>query len=302
MSRAAIDIGTNSVKLLVLDEHGRQLVRDIATTRLGESLAKTGKLHDDAIARTATQVGDFVEKARQMGATDISVTGTAACRRASNTDTLASAIMSIAGIPLRILSEADEALFGFIGARSVLTPGAPSVVIDIGGGSTEFTVGVESPEFSVSIPFGAVTVTETWLHHDPPRPEELTNAIGEVQDALEEIFRIHPSLASALHHVGIAGTFVTAAAVEIGLDIWDESALQGFVLTREAAEDVFRTMATESLAERKLNPGLPAERADIIVGGMCVVVAIMRRLALGEIIISTRGLVDGVLASERMSP
>jgi exopolyphosphatase/guanosine-5'-triphosphate,3'-diphosphate pyrophosphatase len=146
-----------------------------------------------------------------------------------------------------------------------------------------------------SFPVGAVVLTETELHRDPPRPEELTNAIGLVTDFMDDLVREHPQVLEATRVVGVAGTIVTIAAVELGLASFDGSALHGMRLTRDAAEDVFRTLATEVLADRVCNPGLPPERADIIVGGCCALVAIMRRLRISELTVSIHNLLDGVV-------
>ena len=176
----------------------------------------------------------------------------------------------------------------------------PTLVIDIGGGSTEYTVGILDAEMSASIPFGSVTATASHTGSQRPKPEDLTNLIGAVADELEELGREIPALSSPSRVVGIAGTIVTIAAVEIGLTEFNANELHGFELTRDAAEDVFRTLATETLDERVLNPGLPRERADIIVAGCCILVATMRRLHLDSIIVSTRSLLDGIAQRDRL--
>jgi exopolyphosphatase/guanosine-5'-triphosphate,3'-diphosphate pyrophosphatase len=275
----------------------------IATTRLGDTLQQLGSLSDAAIARTVDTIASHIEVARSHNASRIVVTGTAACRRASNTQQFIDAVQDRTGITVEVLSEKDEATFAFQGALAGLPEVlAPTLVIDIGGGSTEYTVGVLDAEMSASIPFGSVTGTASHITTDRARPEDLTNLIGAVSDELEEIQRAIPALNTPARAIGIAGTIVTIAAVEIGLASFDDAALHGFVLTRDAAEDVFRTMATETLAQRVLNPGLSADRADIIVAGCCILVATMRRLRLDEIIISTRSLLDGLAARERLKP
>ena len=275
----------------------------IATTRLGDTLQQLGSLSDAAIARTVDTIASHIEVARSHNASRIVVTGTAACRRASNTQQFIDAVQDRTGITVEVLSEKDEATFAFQGALAGLPEVlAPTLVIDIGGGSTEYTVGVLDAEMSASIPFGSVTGTASHITTDRARPEDLTNLIGAVSDELEEIQRAIPAVNSPARAIGIAGTIVTIAAIEIGLASFDDTALHGFVLTRDAAEDVFRTMATETLAQRVLNPGLSADRADIIVAGCCILVATMRRLRLDEIIISTRSLLDGLAARERLKP
>ena len=300
--RAAIDVGTNSTNLLVVDAGGGDLARRYATTRLGEGLGSSGRLTDEAIERTVAAIESHARTARELGAETVEVVGTAAFRRASNTADLVQRL-SGAGLVLEILPERDEARLAFDGALSGLTAvDVPTLVIDIGGGSTEYTVGVREADQWASIPFGAVTATEAHFDTDPPRPEDLTNLIGAVADELEELGRTMPALTSPGRVVGVAGSIVTIAAVELGLQDFDESALHGMELTKDAAEDVFRTLATESLADRKLNPGLPAPRADIIVAGCCILVATMRRLRLESITVSTRGLLDGAVRRGRLAP
>jgi len=201
-----------------------------------------------------------------------------------------------------VLSESDEASLTFSGALIGLPViDTPTLVIDIGGGSTEYTVGTQSIDVFASIPFGAVTSTDSHISSDLPRPEDLTNLIGAVSDELEDITRDHPIVGTAIRAVGVAGTIVTIAAVELGLHEFDDSALHGMALTREAVEDVFRTVATEPLTLRVQNPGLGPDRADIIVAGCCILVATMRRLHLAEITVSTRGLLDGVAHRVRLN-
>jgi exopolyphosphatase/guanosine-5'-triphosphate,3'-diphosphate pyrophosphatase len=302
MSVAVIDVGTNSTNLLVQDNDGLDLARVVATTRLGEALQQTGLLSDEAITRTVDMIASHIAVATSHGVSHVVITGTAACRRAHNTQKFIDAVQARTGIIVEILSEKDEATFAFRGALVGLPEIlAPQLVIDIGGGSTEYTVGVLDAEMSASIPFGSVTGTASHITTNIPRPEDLTNLIGAVSDDLEEIQRAIPAVNSPARAIGIAGTIVTIAAVEIGLASFDDAALHGFVLTRDAAEDVFRTLATETLAQRILNPGLSADRADIIVAGCCILVSTMRRLRLDEIVVSTRSLLDGIAARERLN-
>ena len=299
---AAIDVGTNSTNLLVIDEHGKELTRVITSTRLGEGLHSTGELSVEAMTRTVEVITSYVATAQSLGATMIQIVGTAACRRARNTATFSDLLKEKTQLTLEVLSESDEAAMTFSGALIGLPViETPTMVIDIGGGSTEYTVGTESIEIFASIPFGAVTSTDSHISSDLPRPEDLTNLIGAVSDELEDITRDHPVVGSQMRTVGVAGTIVTIAAVELGLHEFDDSALHGMSLSRDAAEDVFRTVATEPLALRVQNPGLGSDRADIIVAGCCILVATMRRLHLSEITVSTRGLLDGVASRVRLN-
>lgn len=298
---AVVDIGTNSTNLLVVGADGADLARVVASTRLGEGLATNGVLSAAAIARTVEVVASHAATAQSHGVERLVVTGTAACRRATNTGDLAGAIASATGVSLEILSEADEARLAFAGAlRGLPAVDLPTLVIDIGGGSTEYVVGVRDAEQWASIPFGAVTSTESHFSADPPPPEDLSNLIGAVSDELEELGRGIPSLAQPGRVVGVAGTIVTVAAVELGLADFDDAALHGMELSRDAAEDVFRTLATEAPADRAMNPGLPPSRVDIIVAGCCILVATMRRLRLDTLTVSTRSLIDGVAVREEV--
>jgi exopolyphosphatase/guanosine-5'-triphosphate,3'-diphosphate pyrophosphatase len=150
------------------------------------------------------------------------------------------------------------------------------------------------PEVTRSVEIGASGLCERELLHDPPRPEELTNAIGLVQDHLDDVLRDHPAIGNAPTVVGVGGTIEVAASIELGLAEFTPAAVHGFRFDRAAVEDVFRTMATEPLAERVHNPGLPADRAGLIVGGCCVLVAMMRRLQAPALVVSSHGLVDAV--------
>jgi exopolyphosphatase/guanosine-5'-triphosphate,3'-diphosphate pyrophosphatase len=300
---AAIDVGTNSTNLLVIDNHGKEITRTITSTRLGEGLHTTGELSLDAMTRTVEVIASYVATAQSLGATKIHIVGTAACRRARNTAIFKEMLREKTQLTIEVLAESDEAALTFTGALLGLPViNEPTLVIDIGGGSTEYTVGTESIDIFASIPFGAVVSTDSHISSDPPRPEDLTNLIGAVSDELEDITRDHPIVNTVTRTVGVAGTIVTIAAVELGLHTFDDTALHAMTLTREAVEDVFRTVATEPLALRVQNPGLTADRADIIVAGCCILVGTMRRLHLAEITVSTRGLLDGVAHRARMAP
>jgi len=300
---AAIDVGTNSANLLVIDELGKEVTRVLTSTRLGEGLHLTGELSVEAMARTIDVIASYVAIATSLGTTKIQIVGTAACRRARNTSAFSELLQAKTHVNIEVLSESEEAALTFSGALIGLPViDTPTLVIDIGGGSTEYTVGTQSIDVFASIPFGAVTSTDSHISSDLPRPEDLTNLIGAVSDELEDITRDHPVVGSPMRTVGVAGTIVTIAAVELGLHEFDESALHGMTLSREAAEDVFRTVATEPLALRVQNPGLGPDRADIIVAGCCILVATMRRLHLSEITVSTRGLLDGVAHRARLNP
>ena len=294
---AAIDIGTNSTNLLIVDPQGNEIVREVNVTRLGKGVAASGLLDDNAIAATVQQLAIYASLLQQHNVETFRVTATEACRRASNANTFLDQAETVLGKRPEIISGVLEGQLAFRGALSKLEPhDGITIVVDIGGGSTEVMIGQgNSLQHTSSFPVGAVVLSETELHRDPPKPEELTNAIGLVTDFMDDLVREQPQVLEATRVVGVAGTIVTIAAVELGIARFDPVALHGMTLTRDAAEDVFRTLATESLNDRKSNPGLPAERADVIVGGCCALVGIMRRLRLPSITVSVHNLLDGVV-------
>ncbi len=210
------------------------------------------------------------------------------------------------GVEPEVVEGTEEATLSFRGATSVLAgrhPG-PFLVVDIGGGSTEFAVGprpgtTHEPEGALSLDIGCVRLTEKFLHSDPPAPEELSQAISVVRDYLEDVTRELPPVREAGRLVGLAGTVTTVAAVEQGLPEYDRDRIHHFDLTREAVEDVFRTLATEKRADRVHNPGLEEARADVIVGGMVVLAAVMRYFDFDECLVSEADILDGLVRSLR---
>ena len=296
---AAIDIGSNSTNLLIVDQAGKTLERIVRSTRLGANLTTTGVLSAGSIQRTLECLNEYESLIKRHNVLSRRTVATAACRVAKNTDEFFAAVKKISGAEPELISGEIEGALSFVGATSTFSDKSPTLVIDIGGASTELMVGSETLDFAVSLPFGAVNVTESELHRDPPRPEELTNAISLVSDAVDDVAHNYPQVSQVDRIVGVAGTIVTVAAVEVGQKVFDTNSLHELRLTRQAVEDVFRTLATEPLKDRVFNPGLPSDRADIIVGGCCVLVAVMRRLQISELVVSQYNLLDGLIAELR---
>jgi exopolyphosphatase/guanosine-5'-triphosphate,3'-diphosphate pyrophosphatase len=294
---AAIDIGTNSTNLLIVDHYGKTLERQVNVTRLGQGVDKTRTLSPDAIDRTIECLTKYRELLDAHGAPRLRVVASSASRDATNRDDFFGRAEQVLGVRPELVSGEEEARLAYRGCTShVDVDKNGHLIIDIGGGSTELIVGTTQLSRAHSIDVGAVRMTERHLQHDPPLPEELLNAIGEVQDLFDDVVRANPSITHVRQIIGTAGTIVTIAAVELGQQVFDADELHGFRLTREAIEDVFRTLATEPLIDRIHNPGLPRDRADVIVGGCCVLVALMRTLDADELIVSTNNILDGVCA------
>ncbi len=295
---AAIDCGTNSTRLLVRSEDGKALERRMAITRLGAGVAATGRLDPAAVERTLEVLREYRDVLDAHGVERFRVTATSAARDASNRDALFEAIERTVGTRPELLSGEEEGRYSFVGATTELDPSlGPFLVCDIGGGSTELSVGGEQWQGSFSMDVGCVRSTEMFLHHDPPLPEELSACISVNEVYVDDAIRELPGITEAKTFVGLAGTITTVAAVELGLKVHDPARTHHFTLTRAAVEDVFRTLATESLEDRLYNPGLEAGRADVIVGGLCVLVTIMRRLGLAECLVSESDILDGLAAS-----
>jgi exopolyphosphatase/guanosine-5'-triphosphate,3'-diphosphate pyrophosphatase len=298
---AAIDCGTNSTRLLISEGTGRErraLDRQAIITRLGKGVDATGRLDPAAIDRTVEVLRGYKSAIDAHGATAVRMTATSAARDASNAADFFDAAEAAIGVRPELISGDEEGQLSFAGATADLDPAeGPFLVVDIGGGSTELIVGSDHIEGVRSLDIGCVRLTEKHLQSDPPAPEELSNAIAEVTDAFDDVLREIPQMHAARTVVGLAGTITTMAAVEIGLAEWDRDVIHHFRLTRAAAEDVFRTLATESLADRIHNPGLEAARADVIVGGCCVLVGLFRTLGIDDLLVSEADILDGLVFS-----
>jgi exopolyphosphatase / guanosine-5'-triphosphate,3'-diphosphate pyrophosphatase len=298
---AAVDVGTNSVRLLVADTSGSELVpvdRRMRITRLGQGVGATGQLHPDALERTLGVLQEYRRVIDELGAERVRATATSAARDAANRDALFVPATEILGISPELLSGEEEGRLTFLGATAGLAQPGPHLVVDIGGGSTEFVVGDGAPSGLVSVDTGCVRLTEAYLLSDPPAPEELAQAISVVELHLEDVDRLLPAAKEAQTLIGVAGTVTTVAAVELGLPEYDPKAIHHFRLSREAAEDVFRTLATEPAEQRRHNPGLEPGRVDVIVGGAVILVSIMRHYDAAELLVSEADILDGLVRSQ----
>jgi exopolyphosphatase/guanosine-5'-triphosphate,3'-diphosphate pyrophosphatase len=284
---------------LLVSDGGRVTVeRLMRITRLGQGVDATGRLDEEAIERTVAVLREYRGVIDRLGAERIRMTATSAARDASNRNAFFAAATEAVGVTPELLSGEEEGRLSFLGATADLDPSrGPFLVCDIGGGSTEFVWGTTDAEVSVSTDMGCVRMTEAWLHSDPPDPLELSQALSVISLHIDDVLREIPMAPEAATFVGLAGTVSTAAAIELGLATYDRDQIHHFELTREAIEDVFRTLATESLKDRLANPGLEPQRADVIVGGMCVLVSIMRRFGFATCLVSESDILDGLAMS-----
>lgn len=301
----AIDIGTNSVRLLIGDGENSD-ERLMRITRLGRNIDATGRLDPAGIEATLTVLREYRSVLDRYELAGARATATSAARDAANREDFFGPATDALGFTPEVITGEEEAQLSFLGATAELDPlDGPFLVVDIGGGSTEFAVGRSDDaggirfEGGVSIDVGCVRMTERYLVSDPPDAAELSSCLSVLQLHWDDVRAALPSAFDAARLVGLAGTVVNIAAVEIGLAAYDRAATHHFVLTKEAAEDVFRTLATETVEDRKHNPGLDAGRADVIVGGACILVSIMRNFGFDECLVSESDILDGLILSQR---
>ncbi len=288
MRRAVIDIGTNTVKLLVADVSERQMVPVATkdrTTRLGEGVDDSKRLLPAAMARTVRAIQDFLAEARALGATDCVAVATSAARDAANRDEFLGQVRHVCGLEVELISGGREAQLIFRGVSSDPEwSGAPILVVDVGGGSAEFIQGVGGKmELFQSLPLGALRLTEKFGE-------------GRFAELCEHLrATLTPALAgysaSRCRLIGTGGTITTLARIECG-------AVDHATISREKLEALLERLEAMPLAERKKVPGLPPERADIIVAGGVVLLMAMEVLEASELTVSVRNLRYGALVSD----
>ena len=295
---AVVDCGTNTTRLLISDGRGSAVDRRSTITRLGRGVDATGRLDPAAVERTLECLLHYREAIDRHNPTAVRVIATSAARDAANRSEFLQPAEAILGAAPEVLSGHQEANLAFRGAVRELDPSeGPFLVVDIGGGSTELSYGTQHCTDALSLDIGSVRLTEKYIHHDPPQPEELSACLTVTELHLDDVVRAIPALGSPCRLVGVAGTITTVAAVDLGLATYDRDHLHHFRLSKDAAEDVFRTLATEALADRVHNPGLHPGRADVIVAGVCILVKIMRYFDFDECLVSESDLLDGLALS-----
>ena len=279
---AVVDLGTNSTRLLVAEVTGsgqlEELERRTVVTRLGEGVDSTGRLHPDAIERVFDTLEEFKQLIEQHGAESTIGVGTSAVRDAQNGEQFRSQLSERFGIEARTISGAEESKLAFLGATSARPAGGePILMLDIGGGSTEFVVGVpgSAPAFHVSTRAGSVRQTERHLRSDPPGEQELAAVAGEVAAIIEaEVPR--QIRRDAAVGIAVAGTATTLAAIDQELEPYDPSRVHGYRLDRYAVEEILSHLAKIPLEARREITGLHPDRAPTIVAGAIILREAMR--------------------------
>jgi exopolyphosphatase/guanosine-5'-triphosphate,3'-diphosphate pyrophosphatase len=311
--RAVIDVGTNSVKLLVADvcdQHIRPVREESNQTRLGRAFYQTHRLRPEAIAATASAVAAFARTARESRAVSIRVIATSAAREAANADDLIAAIEQAAGLKVEVISGDQEAALGFQGVTTdPQFADTALLLLDVGGGSTQVSLGRgKQMSFHASFPVGSVRLLDQRPPSDPPKPEEL----AACREWLREFMRreIRPKLRGGgsgardetalaapatwveveVQLVGVGGTASILGCMEAGLQTFDRERLEATHLSTARLSWHVDRLWNMSLSERKDIVGLPVNRADVVLMGTAIYEAFMEEFALPELRISTRGL------------
>jgi len=297
---AAIDIGTNTLRLLVAETVGPDdytvLHEEQQITRLGEGLRSTGVLQDAPRRRSLTVLRRFAELARSLKAGEIVAVATSAVREARNGQEFVAEVWREAGLALRVIDGEEEARLTLLGVRHGLRLGSRRVLaIDIGGGSTEFVLARgEVIEGIVSTGLGVVKLTEQYLVSDPPTVDERRRLEEFVGTRIDRLRRELPGLEAA-QLVGTAGTVTTLAAVDLALVTYDRQKVRGHCLSLARVRELLDRLAALALRERRQVPGLEPGRADIILAGAAILAVSMERLGYDELRVSDEGLREGIL-------
>ena len=295
---ASVDQGTNSTRLLVAEPDGtggfEDLARDMVITRLGQGVDETGRIAPEALRRTLVVLARDVRRARALHVDRIRIAATAALRDAANAAEFERPVVELAGSPLEIVSGEEEARLSFLGATRGLDAPPPFLVLDIGGGSTEFVVGSERPSAAISTQMGSVRLTERFVRRDPPDANELGRMRAAVGELLDDVERAMPAR-DAHTFVAVAGTSTTVQAVSLELDFYDPERIHRTRLSREDAARVASRLAGMTTAERAALHVMAPGRADVIVAGSVILVEVMERFGFDEAIVSETDILDGLV-------
>lgn len=310
---AAIDCGTNSIRLLIADVSADGALVDIERSnqivRLGYGVDRTGRFDPDALDRTLSATRDYAERVRALGVTPdaeaVRFVATSATRDAANRDEFLDGVESILGVRPEVVSGDEEAALSFRGAVSAL-PGSDVgmdgrvLVVDLGGGSTELVLGRDLPESSFSMNVGCVRLTERHVRSDPASATELQAIYTDAERALDEASRV-VDLSQASVVIGVAGTVTTITAHAFGLDRYDPDAIHGARLPLRVAVAAANELAAMTRAQRAALPYMHPGRVDVIVAGATVWATALERVAeasgVTEVIASEHDILDGIALS-----
>jgi exopolyphosphatase/guanosine-5'-triphosphate,3'-diphosphate pyrophosphatase len=293
---AVIDVGSNSTRLLVADVDGGVSVveRHSRVTRLGRGVDLSGQLSDEAVEAACAAIADYVEICRETGAAQIAAIATSAVRDASNGDAFIAELRERFALSAQVLDGVEEARLTYRGATVEEPPAIPTLVIDIGGGSTEMVVGTgEQIAFHDSLQAGVVRHTERHISGDPPSAGELEALADDIRALIKTALAGHGE-AKASAGIAVAGTPTSLAAVELGLEPYDPARVHGHVLSLETIQRLLSRLASTPLAERVKIPGLHPDRAPTIIAGGVILIEAMRAFGLEQIRVSEHDILYGM--------
>ena len=300
MRVAAIDCGTNSIRLLIADIDGnnfREVVRDMEIVRLGQGVDETGQFHPDAIARTLAAVDKFAAEIAKRGVEKIRFCATSATRDATNRHLFVDGVRERLGIELEVISGDEEAALSFAGAIKDLNPSnGPFLVVDIGGGSTEFVFGTSTVEAARSVNIGCVRMTERHFASDPATPEQIEAARSDIQAAIAQAAAVVP-ITTANTLVAVAGTATTVAAAALDLPEYDRYAIHLSRISAQQTHDAATMFATSTREQRLALGYMHPGRVDVIAAGSLVLSEIMKATGASEFVASESDILDGMAFS-----
>jgi exopolyphosphatase/guanosine-5'-triphosphate,3'-diphosphate pyrophosphatase len=295
---AVVDIGTNSTRLLIADVAPdgalQELHRESIVTRLGDRTDATGRLRDDAIQRVFAALACYRERIDELGATATTGVLTSAVRDAANGAEFTTTVRERFGLDARTIGGDEEAALTFAGATSERSrDGRELLVVDIGGGSTEFVTGRDGAvDFHVSTQAGVVRQTERHLHDDPPPAEAIATLSREVAGIIAANVP-QPRRASVAHGIAVAGTATSCAAIELELDPYDSARVHGHILTRATVQSILARLARLTNDERRAVTGLQPDRAPTIVAGVAMLIEVFDAFGLDELEVSEHDILRG---------
>lgn len=297
---AAIDCGTNSIRLLIAEPDGsgglKDLVRRLEIVRLGQGVDASGEFHPDALERTFAAVDQYAEliKKADVEVENVHFVATSATRDARNRDSFFTGINERLGVLPDVISGDTEARLSFNGALSRVTPaGEPVLVMDIGGGSTELITGSAAGELhdAISIDVGSVRVTERFLKQNPAADDDLARAAEYIDDLLAGSGIDFASIGT---WIGVAGTATTLAGVYLGLEHYDRERVHGASIPLPAITELLHRLAGLTVEEIRALPSMQPGRADVITGGALVESRVAGRLTVENLIVSESDILDGI--------
>ena len=306
---AVIDCGTNSIRLLIADVAGRdgELVdvdRRTEIVRLGEGVDRTGRLRPDALARTIAMARSYGELITAAGADRIRFVATSATRDATNRAAFAAGVVAAVGVEPEVISGSEEAALSFLGASASLRTASgsagdlepPYLVVDIGGGSTEFVLGSDAAEAAISVDIGCVRLTERHLLSDPPTVTQVAAARADIGRTLDEVAGAI-SVDSTRTLVGLAGSVTTVAALALGLPRYDSTRIHHARIPAAEVHDVAARLLEMTRAERAVLGPMHPGRVDVIGAGALILSETVTRVGVAEVIVSEHDILDGIARS-----